>query len=186
MNFDDHRSWPSCGDGATLSQIEQATGVSRGVAIGRIHRLRKAGDARFQPRPPKPKVRRVVKPRNEVVGNSRPLPPASEPSGPRLLVDLAAGRCKFPVSDPPPGRGVEMLFCAEPVAQPGANYCGRHAEIVRVRVSSSPASRFVLRVRSRRRSPLHRFRFARHLFATDLHDDERERALESGFGAARS
>jgi hypothetical protein len=29
--------------GATLSEIEQATGVTRGVAIGRIHRARKPG-----------------------------------------------------------------------------------------------------------------------------------------------
>ena len=41
-----------------------------------------------------------------------PLPRAAEPSGPRHLVDLATGRCKFPVSDPPPGRSVEMLFFA--------------------------------------------------------------------------
>jgi hypothetical protein len=135
--------------GATLSQIEQAIGISRGVAIGRIHRLRRAGDTRFAPRPPKPKVRRIVKPRDEVVGNSRPLSPAPEPSGPRLLVDLAVGRCKFPVTDPPPGRGVEMLFCAEPVAQPGENYCGRHANIANVRFNSSAPSRFVLRARSR-------------------------------------
>ena len=80
------------------------------------------------------------KPVDEVVGNARPLRPAPQPSGPRLLIDLAGGRCKFPVSDPPPGRGVEMLFCAEPVAQPGANYCSRHTEITRV--SSSAASPF--------------------------------------------
>jgi hypothetical protein len=33
--------------GAMLTQIERSTGVSRGVAIGRIHRACKAGDPRF-------------------------------------------------------------------------------------------------------------------------------------------
>ena len=106
-----------------------------------------------------------------IVGNSRPLPRAAEPSGPRLLVDLAVGRCKFPVSDPPPGRSVEMLFCAEPVVQPGANYCSRHTEIaVRVIPSASRDSRgsracFLALARDPRprgettlaRSPRHRF-----------------------------
>jgi hypothetical protein len=55
--------------GATLAQIGRATGVSRGVAIGRIHRARKAGDPRFQPRPPRPA--RKLKP----VGESRPPAP---------------------------------------------------------------------------------------------------------------
>jgi hypothetical protein len=40
--------------GQTLSEIEQATGLTRGVAAGHIYRARKAGDPRFQPRPPRP------------------------------------------------------------------------------------------------------------------------------------
>ena len=102
--------------------------------IGAVWRARRAGDERFQPRPPKPKVAqerdrsfpwagktRKLKPIDEHVGNSRPLPPAAEPLGPKLLVELPPDRCRFPINDPPPGRGVEMLFCAEPVAQPGEN-----------------------------------------------------------------
>ena len=37
-------------DGATLTQIEQSTGLTRGAAIGHILRARKAGDPRFPPR----------------------------------------------------------------------------------------------------------------------------------------
>ena len=67
MILDDQlaRLWAA---GATLAQIEQAIGVSRGVAIGRIHRARKAGDEKFAPRPPKPKARKL-KPIGERVGN---------------------------------------------------------------------------------------------------------------------
>ena len=47
--------------GATLAEIEQSTGVSRGVAIGRIHRARKAGDPRFEPRARKTPLSRSTK-----------------------------------------------------------------------------------------------------------------------------
>ena len=147
MNLDDQLAelWAA---GASFTDMGLKLGESRNVIAGRIDRARRAGDPRFRPRKSKPRElppkqqRRVVKPIDEIVGNSRPLPRAAEPSGPRLLVDLAVGRCKFPVSDPPPGRSVEMLFCAEPVVQPGANYCSRHTEIaVRVIPSASRDSR---------------------------------------------
>jgi hypothetical protein len=168
----------------SVSAISEALNITKGKVIGAVWRARKAGDERFQPRPARPKVAqerdrslpwagktRKLKPIDEHVGNSRPLPRAAEPSGPRLLVDLAVGRCKFPVSDPPPGRSVEMLFCAEPVVQPGANYCSRHTEIaVRVIPSASRDSRgsracFLALARDPRprgettlaRSPRHRF-----------------------------
>jgi hypothetical protein len=65
--------------GATLTQIERATGLSRGVAIGRIYRARKAGDPQFQPRPPKPKPVRKLKPAGEAVGNRQPPRPPPKP-----------------------------------------------------------------------------------------------------------
>ena len=142
MNFDDRLAELWAG-GATLSQIEQATGVSRGVAIGRIHRLRRAGDAHFTPRPPKPKVRRIVKPVDEVVGNSRPLPPAPEPSGPRLLIDLDWHGCRWPMGEATDGR---HLFCGRPQA-PGKPYCERC--VARAKGGASSPSRFVLHARSR-------------------------------------
>ena len=138
MNFDDRLAELWAG-GATLSQIEQAIGVSRGVAIGRIHRLRRAGDARFAPRPPKPKVRRIVKPVDEVVGNSRPLPPTPEPSGPRLLIDLDWRGCRWPMGEATDGR---HLFCGRPQA-PGRPYCP--ACIERAKGGAAPSPRFVLR-----------------------------------------
>jgi hypothetical protein len=61
-----------------LTEIERATGVTKGVAIGHIFRARKAGDPRFPPRPPKPKPvkARRLKPVDEVVGNRMPPPGA--------------------------------------------------------------------------------------------------------------
>ena len=59
-------------DGATLTEIERATGVSRGAVAGHIARARKTGDPRFPPRPvkPEPKLRRV----DEVLRNRMPPP----------------------------------------------------------------------------------------------------------------
>jgi hypothetical protein len=86
---------------------------------------------------PAPKIR-VVKPSGEEVGNRRRVSPSPEPPKPRLLVELQLNLCRFPVSNPPPGRGNEMLFCSETVARPGANYCSRHAEIATRVVSRAP------------------------------------------------
>ena len=145
MNFDDQKLAALWAGGATLSQIGQAIGVSRGAAVGRIHRLRKAGDARFAPRPSKPKqkVRRVVKPRDEVVGNSRPLRPVAEPSGPRLLIDLDWPGCRWPMGEATDGR---HLFCGL-LQAPGRPYCPDCTEGAKGGAASP--SRFVLRVRSR-------------------------------------
>ena len=100
-----------------------------------------------------------------------PEEPAPRPA---TLVELRAGRCKFPVSDPPPGHGVEMLFCAAPVAQFGANYCELH-EFARLRGSA-------LRLRL--------FRLARHTIGIDhrfgVAAHGRERLAVLKFGAAHS
>src|SRR3984957_14397 len=85
MSLDDQLAqlWAA---GATLSQIERSAGVSRGVAIGRIHRARKAGDVRFQPRSPNPKApvkARRLKPFGETIGNRVPPPPPPKPPEPR-------------------------------------------------------------------------------------------------------
>ena len=109
--------------GATLSQIEQATGVSRGVAIGRIHRARKGGDPRFQPSPPKPATRKL-RPVGEEVGNRRRVPLPIPPK-PRLLIDLGPRDCKWPLSE----RDGRHLFCGQPQAL-GRPYCERHCGAV--------------------------------------------------------
>jgi hypothetical protein len=63
-----------------LSEIAEAIGVSRSAIAGRIDRARRAGDARFAPRPakkPEPAAKaRQVKPVAEAVGNASPLKPA--------------------------------------------------------------------------------------------------------------
>jgi GcrA cell cycle regulator len=116
--------------GATLAQIERATGLNRGVAVGRIHRARKAGDPRFTSRPcppkAKPKARRV-KPLDEVVENSKPLRPPPAPPGPRLLVDLGWRDCRWPTGAAADGR---HLFCGLPQV-PERPYCERHCGAVR-------------------------------------------------------
>ena len=130
-------------DGRSVSAISEALNTTKGKVIGAVWRARRAGDARFAPRPPKPKVRRVVKPRDEAVGNSRPLPPAAESSGPRLLIDLDWHGCRWPMGEAADGR---HLFCGRPQA-PGRPYCPDCIE--RAKGGGAPSSRFVLRVRSR-------------------------------------
>ena len=149
MTFDDQLAqlWPA---GATLTQIERTTGVSRGVAIGRIHRARKAGDKRFAPRPPKPKApkSRKLKPIGETIGSSRALPPP-EPSGPVPFLLLRPGMCKFPLNSPERGSvSAAMVCCGAPVVQPGSSYCRRCTEITQSRTSSSASASPLLRAAS--------------------------------------
>jgi hypothetical protein len=63
--------------------------------------------------------------------------PALEPATPVMLTELLPGCCKFAMNNPPPGRAVEMLFCAEPVEKPGGNWCAQHAAVVRGSVGTS-------------------------------------------------
>ena len=134
-------TWPSCGPPARAWPTSASSLAKAAASIaGQIDRLRKAGDARFAPRPAAPRKVRVIKPPGESVGNRHRQVAAEPAPRPATLADLRPGRCRFPVSDPPPGHGVEMLFCSEAVARPGANYCSRHAELARSRVSSSASS----------------------------------------------
>jgi GcrA cell cycle regulator len=131
-------------DGATLSEIERSTGITRGVAIGHIYRARKAGDPRFQPRPPRPPPvkARVLKSEPlpsrspsylEMTGplpssrDSPPPPPRPPPLEPRLLIDLDWQDCRWPVGQAPDGR---HLMCGMPQV-PGRPYCECHCRAVR-------------------------------------------------------
>jgi GcrA cell cycle regulator len=140
----------------SVSAISEALNVTKGKVIGAVWRARKAGDPRFQPRPPRPKVTqerdrslpwagktRKLKPIDEAVGNSRPLPPAPESSGPRLLIDLDWHSCRWPKGEATDGR---HLFCGRPQA-PGRPYCPDCIE--RAKGGGAPPSRFVLRAGSR-------------------------------------
>jgi hypothetical protein len=88
-------------------------------------------------RPPTPKKERAPKPLIVKPAVVKPVGPAAlvERKG-KPLAALRPGQCHYPINDPE--RGGEFLFCAEPIAKSGANYCSRHAEIA-VRVSSSPS-----------------------------------------------
>jgi GcrA cell cycle regulator len=106
-------------EGLPLSEIGDRLGVSRGVIAGHISRARKAGDARFAPRPPKPRARKL-KPIGEAVGAVRRAPaPVEKPRAPRLLIDLGPLDCRWPVGEAADGR---HLFCGQARA-PRRPYC---------------------------------------------------------------
>ena len=142
--------------GHSQRQIARKLNLKPGVISGLVMRSRRRGDHRFPPRPdPTPRVKpplkvRKPKPVNEATGNARPLRPTQLPK-PVTFLRLQPGMCKFPVNSPECGSvGTTMLCCGAPIARPGANYCGRHSEIARARVSPSAGSRFVVRaMRSR-------------------------------------
>ena len=135
VTFDDQLAelWAA---GATMSDIGLKLGGSRSLVAGRIARARARGDLRFALRPATPKKERgpkllIVKP-----AVAKPVGPAAfaERKG-KPLVTLKPGQCRYPLNDPE--RGGKFLFCGEPIAKSGANYCSRHTEIA-VRVSVSP------------------------------------------------
>jgi hypothetical protein len=135
VTFDDQLAelWAA---GATLSEIGLKLGGSRSLVAGRIARARARRDLRFALRPATPKKERgpkllIVKP-----AVAKPVGPAAfaERKG-KPLVTLKPGQCRYPLNDPE--RGGKFLFCGEPIAKSGANYCSRHTEIA-VRVSVSP------------------------------------------------
>jgi hypothetical protein len=122
MNDDElARRWSS---GASLSDLAQAMATTRGVVAGRIHRLRRSDD-RFGPRPPKPKPAAKIRKVKPIVEARPPAP--LRPSVP--FAALRHGQCRFVVNDA--ARSVGFLFCAEPVATRGGNYCRQHAERTR-------------------------------------------------------
>ena len=124
--------------GATLSDVGLKLGGSRSLVAGRIAKARARGDLRFALRPPTPKKKRAPKPLIVKPAVVKPVGPAAfvERKG-KPLAALKPGQCRYPLNDPE--RGGEFLFCAEPIAKSGANYCSRHTEIT-LRVSASAFS----------------------------------------------
>ena len=137
VTFDDQLAelWAA---GATLSDIGFKLGGSRSLVAGRIARARARGDLRFALRPRTPKKERAPKELIVKPAVVKPVGPAAfvERKG-KPLVALKPGQCHYPLNDPE--RGGEFLFCAEPIAKSGANYCSRHTEIA-VRASASAFS----------------------------------------------
>ena len=137
VTFDDQLAelWAA---GATMSDIGLKLGGSRSLVAGRIARARARGDLRFALRPPTPKKERA--PERQIVKPAvvKPVGAAAfvERKG-KPLVTLKPGQCHYPLNDPE--RGGKFLFCGEPIAKSGANYCSRHTAIsVRVSVSGQP------------------------------------------------
>jgi GcrA cell cycle regulator len=70
---------------------------------------------------------------------AEPMPPTPPPAPASLklrMIDPGFGGCRWPISDPGPGRGEEMRFCCAPRPE-GAIYCAHHAEISRPKVAAS-------------------------------------------------
>jgi hypothetical protein len=100
-----------------MSEIAEAIGGSRSAIAGRIDRARRAGDARFAPRPSAPQPGSKVRPKS-----CKLKPPVS-------FAALRHGQCRFVVNDAE--RSAGFRFCAEPVATRGGNYCRKHAGLTR-------------------------------------------------------
>lgn len=52
---------------------------------------------------------------------------------PRLLIDLRACQCRWPVSDAPKGHGETILFCAADTGALGISYCPAHRRVAHQR-----------------------------------------------------
>jgi hypothetical protein len=117
----------------SLSEIAEAVGVSRSQIAGAVWRARKAGDTRFAPRPSAPKPKPTVKARDiKPVAEALPASPAKH-TEPVRFVDLRPGRCRWPINDAPRGEMHLLLYCGQPVATRGGNYCSRHAALTHAR-----------------------------------------------------
>jgi hypothetical protein len=69
--------------GASATEIARATGLTRGMVLGQVHRRRKAGDSRFSPRPRSPGQTRAERLEFDRVRKARKRaglpPPAAKP-----------------------------------------------------------------------------------------------------------
>jgi GcrA cell cycle regulator len=134
-------------DGKSASEIARIFGpgfpVTRNAIMGQVHRApwnqaarrgRAAAPARAprEPRPAKP-PKAPRPPKLPPAARTAPVraftpPPVAAVCAPRLLVDLRACQCRFPVSDEPDEPRL-TLFCASATA-PGERWCAAHGRIV--------------------------------------------------------
>jgi len=120
--------------GLTCQQIAGEIGVTRNAVIGKIHRL---GLSRPRAAPVGPAERKGPRPRRLGVLTQRRIlreifaeapSPADEPieSLERCsLIELAAGKCRWPISDP---GAADFSFCGNRSVT-GLSYCPGHARI---------------------------------------------------------
>lgn len=124
--------------GLSCSQIAVQIGVTRNAVIGKIHRLglspvRPPGAA-ARSCPPRARDPRAASPRrlrllwsDGAVRAEAQAPVAVESAAPCSLLDLAQGKCRWPVSDTNSGTA-DFVFCGN-AAIDGLSYCAGHARM---------------------------------------------------------
>jgi GcrA cell cycle regulator len=128
--------------GLSCSQIAAQIGVTRNAVIGKIHRLglspvRPPG-AMARSCPPRARDPRAASPRRRlrllwsdggaVTPEVEGAPAAVESAEPCSLLDLAQGKCRWPVSDTVGGGTADFVFCGNAVIE-GLSYCAGHARM---------------------------------------------------------
>lgn len=123
--------------GLTCSQIAAEIGVTRNAVIGKIHRLGLASGrptgAPKQAHPPRHRRPRLATQRRllqliyaETPPTAGPKPPALVDSAqPCSLLEIAQGKCRWPLSDP---GAADFAFCGNE-AIGGLSYCAGHARM---------------------------------------------------------
>jgi GcrA cell cycle regulator len=128
--------------GLSCSQIAAEIGVTRNAVIGKIHRLglspgRPAGAparscpprARHPRLPNQRRLLRVIYADAPCAADGTGLAPVVIDSAQRCsLLDLAQGKCRWPVSDSGTGSGADFAFCGNE-ASAGFSYCTGHARM---------------------------------------------------------
>ena len=129
-------------NGLTCSQIAAEIGVTRNAIIGKIHRLglkplrspgtpaRTCPPRTASPRFSQRKLLRLMFAEAPSLAADQTADPDSIESTQRCsLLDLAAGKCRWPVADPVgDGRGADFVFCGNE-AVTGFSYCAGHARM---------------------------------------------------------
>ena len=115
--------------GFSCGQIAGEIGLSRNAVIGKIHRLRLW-------RGTPPTVRTKMRPRRPAVLTQRRILEAAfvqavdaeqtiASAGRCSLVELAAGKCRWPIGDP---AATDFCFCGNGAVD-GLSYCAGHARL---------------------------------------------------------
>lgn len=126
--------------GLSCSQIAVQIGVTRNAVIGKIHRLglspvRPPG-ATARNCPPRARDPRAASPRRRLrllwsdgaATAEAEAPVVVESAKPCSLLDLAQGKCRWPVSDTGNGGTTDFVFCGN-AAIDGLSYCAGHARM---------------------------------------------------------
>ena len=123
---------PYVNAGLTCSQIALEIGVTRNAVIGEIHRLRRhrgsparrlrsAHPPRVRPRMTERRIVHAIFAELRHVAEVGPVESADRCS----LLDLAHGKCRWPINDP---ADEDFVFCGND-AVAGMSYCAGHVRI---------------------------------------------------------